>query len=200
MLIDAIAAPLPISNLDTDQLMPKQFLRGITKDGLAAGVLYDMRFDASGALVPSFVLNQPAYQGAGIWLGGFNFGCGSSREHAVWGLQQLGVQAIIASSFAEIFYTNSLNNRLLLVVLPQAEVDGLMQEITEQPGTRLRIDVAQMSVTAPSGKRFPFTLSPRHQRMIIEGLDLIGATLQMNAEISEFEVRHAVAQPWSQVL
>ena len=118
----------------------------------------------------------------------------------MWGLQQLGVQAIIASSFAEIFYTNALNNRLLLVVLPQAEVDRLMQEITEQPGTRLRIDVAQMSVTAPSGKRFSFTLGPRHQRMIIEGLDLIGATLQMNAEISEFEMQHAAAQPWSQVL
>jgi len=124
-MIEGVAAPLPYSNLDTDQIMPKQFLRIIDKAGLDKGLLYDLRFDEQGAPRPDCVLNQPAYAGASILVAGPNFGCGSSREHAVWGLQQFGIRAVIASSFGEIFYFNALNNGLLLVTLPPAEVDAL---------------------------------------------------------------------------
>ena len=112
-IIDGIGAAIPTPNLDTDQIMPKQFLRGIDKAGLAQGLLYDLRHDAQHQLRPDFVLNRPAYKGASILVGGSNFGCGSSREHAVWGLQQFGIQAVIAPSFGEIFYSNAMNNRLL---------------------------------------------------------------------------------------
>ena len=136
--IEGSAAPLPIDNLDTDQIMPKQFLRIIDRAGLADGLLYDLRFDEHGAPRAGCVLNQSAYANARILIGGANFGCGSSREHAVWGLQQYGFQAVIAPSFAEIFYSNAMNNRLLLVQLERDVIDALTREAIETPGARLR--------------------------------------------------------------
>ena len=193
--IAGIAAPLPIANLDTDQIMPKQFLRRIDKAGLAAGLLYDLRFDGAGQPRPECVLNQPAWSGAAILIGGPNFGCGSSREHAVWGLQQFGIQAVIASSFGEIFYSNAMNNRLLLVMLPEVDVARLLADAADPAHNRLTIDLATMTVTSRTHTA-AFTLSPRHRHMFQEGLDMIGASLQHRAAILAFAERHWQQRPW----
>src|ERR1700743_3351235 len=126
--IEGIAAAIPGANLDTDQIMPKQFLRGIDKSGLAAGVLWDLRFDGDGRPRADFVLHRPAWAATRVLVGGAHFGCGSSREHAVWGLQQFGIAAVIAPSFGEIFYSNAMNNQLLAVALPEAQVQALTDE------------------------------------------------------------------------
>jgi 3-isopropylmalate/(R)-2-methylmalate dehydratase small subunit len=194
--IEGVAAAIDIANLDTDQIMPKQFLRGIDKSALDKGVLWDLRFDGEGRPRADFVLNQPAYADTRILIAGPNFGCGSSREHAVWGLQQYGIEAVIAPSFGEIFHSNAMNNRLLAVMLPPAEVEALMQEAgaSTQP-LRLEIDVQSSSVRSPRSKR-SFTLSERHRRMFLDGLDMIGASLQHGAAIDTFVRRHWEEQPW----
>jgi 3-isopropylmalate/(R)-2-methylmalate dehydratase small subunit len=197
--IEGIAAPLLIDNLDTDQIMPKQFLRIIDKAGLADGVLYDLRFAPDGTPRPDFILNRPAWRGARILIGGANFGCGSSREHAVWGMQQLGIDAVIAPSFAEIFFGNALNNRLLLLTLAQEQVDTLAAEAASPSSNRMRIDLDATTVRAAGGTTFPFSLGARHRKMLIEGLDMIDATLQHLDEIEAFERRHVASQPWTRM-
>lgn len=199
-IIEGIAAPLPIDNLDTDQIMPKQFLRIIDKAGLADGLLYDLRFDERGAPRPDCVLNQPGYANACIMIGGANFGCGSSREHAVWGLQQYGFQAVIAPSFAEIFYSNAMNNRLLLVQLERAAIDALLRDSIEAPGTSLCIDLERQSVMAASGRRYEYPIGARHKRMVIEGMDTVDLTLASVADIEAFERAHFARHPWAQAM
>ncbi|CAE6742796.1 3-isopropylmalate dehydratase small subunit [Paraburkholderia nemoris] len=198
--IDGNAAPLPIENLDTDQIMPKQFLRIIDKAGLSEGLLYDLRFDAEGERRSDCVLNQTAYRGARILIGGSNFGCGSSREHAVWGLQQFGFEAVIARSFAEIFYSNAMNNRLLLVQLDREAVDVLMQDAVTHPAARLHIDIEQQTVTTVNGRTFTFPLGARHKQMVIEGMDTIDLTLASLPAIEAFERIHFEQHPWAAVL
>jgi len=198
-VIAGIAAPLPINNLDTDQIMPKQFLLGIDKSGLARGLLYDLRFDTDGRPRENFVLNRPEYQGARILLGGSNFGCGSSREHAVWGLQQTGIDAVIAPSYGEIFYFNALNNRLLLVTLPPDEVEALVAEVETASDKQITIDVVGEFVVSPGGRRYPFSIPPRQKQMLLEGLDMIGMTLRQADAIDAFEARHCEAQPWARI-
>jgi 3-isopropylmalate/(R)-2-methylmalate dehydratase small subunit len=198
-VIAGIAAPLPINNLDTDQIMPKQFLLGIDKSGLAHGLLHDLRFDSGGRLHERFVLNRPEYRGASILLGGSNFGCGSSREHAVWGLQQAGFKAILAPSYGEIFYFNSANNRLLLVTLPPEQIEALTAEVENGDDKRISIDVENEAVLTPSGRRYPFLLPARQKRMLTDGLDMIGMTLCETEAIDAFEVRHWAAQPWCRI-
>jgi len=193
--IEGIAAALPTPNLDTDQIMPKQFLRGIDKRGLDKGLLYDMRFDGEHRPRADFVLNRPEYADASILIGGSNFGCGSSREHAVWGLQQFGIRAVIASSFGEIFYSNAMNNRLLLVMLPEELVQAVMADAAEPSTARVTIDVERMLVKSRSVEA-PFTLSARHRHMFLEGLDMIGATLAMQGQIDAFQQQHWAARPW----
>lgn len=193
--INGAAAPLPTPNLDTDQIMPKQFLRGIDKAGLDKGVLYDMRYDTNHQLRTDFVLNQPAYKGTSILVGGSNFGCGSSREHAVWGLQQFGIQAVIASSFGEIFYSNAMNNRLMLVMLDEAEVLRIMEDASNPATNAIQIDVANRTVRSNSVEA-KFTLSERHRHMFLEGLDMIGATLALNEQITAFQEEHWHNRPW----
>jgi len=194
--VEGIAAPLAIANLDTDQIMPKQFLHGIDKAGLDRGLLWDHRFTGDGQVKPDFVLNQPAYADTRILLGGPNFGCGSSREHAVWGLQQFGIQAVIASAFGEIFYSNAMNNRLLAVLLAEEEVQALLDESLQSAmPLRLAVDVERMTVTSPA-HAFAFTMSARHRTMFLQGLDMIGASLSHRAEIEAFAARHWEAQPW----
>jgi 3-isopropylmalate/(R)-2-methylmalate dehydratase small subunit len=193
--IGGIAAPLPMPNLDTDQIMPKQFLRGIDKSGLDKGLLYDLRHDANHRVRADFVLNRPAYRGASILVGGSNFGCGSSREHAVWGLQQFGIKAVIASSFAEIFYSNAMNNRLLLVAIDEAAVQRIMADAADPATSQVSIDVERMIVKSHSVEA-PFSLSERHRRMFLEGLDVIGSTLTLRNEIRAFEAAHSQARPW----
>jgi len=194
------AAPLPIDNLDTDQIMPKQFLRIIDKAGLADGLLYDLRFDERGAPRDDCVFNQRAYANATVLIGGANFGCGSSREHAVWGLQQYGFQAVIARSFAEIFYSNAMNNRLLLVQLERDAIDALTREASETPGTLLSIDLERQTVTSGSGNRFDYAIGARHKRMVIEGMDTVDLALDSLAAIEAFEQRHFARHPWAQVM
>jgi 3-isopropylmalate/(R)-2-methylmalate dehydratase small subunit len=198
--IEGKAAPLPIDNLDTDQIMPKQFLRIVDKAGLAEGLLYDLRFDAQGSPRANCVLNQRAWDGARILIGGANFGCGSSREHAVWGLQQYGFQAVIAPSFAEIFYSNAMNNRLLLVQLERDAIDALVQASTQTPESTLRIDLERQTVTAAQGQTYTYPLGARHKRMVIEGMDTIDLTLASLGDIEAFEREHFARRPWAQVL
>jgi 3-isopropylmalate/(R)-2-methylmalate dehydratase small subunit len=198
--IEGSAVPLPIDNLDTDQIMPKQFLRIIDKAGLADGLLYDLRFDEHGAPRADCVLNQPGYADARILIGGANFGCGSSREHAVWGLQQYGFQVVIAPSFAEIFYSNAMNNRLLLVQLERAAIDTLLRDAIEVPGTRLSIDLERQTVTSASGQQFVYPIGARHKRMVIEGMDTVDLTLACVADIEAFEREHFTRHPWAQVI
>jgi len=193
--ISGIGAAIPAPNLDTDQIMPKQFLRGIDKAGLDQGLLYDLRYDAQHQLRPEFVLNRLAYRGAAIIVGGSNFGCGSSREHAVWGLQQFGIKAVIAPSFGEIFYSNAMNNRLLLVVLEQADVARIMADVADPLSSHIEIDVASMTIKSRSVVA-SFVLSARHHRMFLEGLDMIGASLSYQHHITAFQQRHWQARPW----
>ena len=192
-LIQGRMAAIRIENLDTDQIMPKQFLHGIDKSGLAQGLLYDLRFDAQGQPRPDCVLNQPAYAQTRILVAGANFGCGSSREHAVWGLQQYGIQAVIAPSFGEIFYSNAMNNRLLLAMLPQEQIAALMRD-ADQRG-ELQIDVDRMRVRSASVDA-AFSLSDRHRQMFLEGLDVIGLSLTYQAQIHAFAEQHWQQHPW----
>jgi 3-isopropylmalate/(R)-2-methylmalate dehydratase small subunit len=198
--IQGHTVPLPIENLDTDQIMPKQFLRIIDKAGLSQGLLYDLRFNEQGERLEDCVLNQPAYEGAKVLIGGSNFGCGSSREHAVWGLQQFGFEAVIAPSFAEIFYSNAMTNRLLLVQLEREAVNLLLRESAEQPAGQLRIDLEAQTVTSASGLTFSFPLVARHKRMVIDGMDTIDLTLASLAGIEAFEQRHFERHPWAAVM
>jgi 3-isopropylmalate/(R)-2-methylmalate dehydratase small subunit len=195
-LINGKAAPLDIANLDTDQIMPKQFLRGIDKKGLDKGVLWDLRFDGEGQMRPEFVLNKPEYIDTKILIAGPNFGCGSSREHAVWGLQQFGIQAVIASSFGEIFYSNAMNNGLLAVILPQKEVEKIMhQSADSRILLTIKINISTLEMHS-SNMTLSFNMSGRHQRMFLEGLDMIGASLKFKEEITAFSHRHWAQQPW----
>jgi len=195
-VIDGRAAALPTAHLDTDQIMPKQFLRGIDKAGLAQGLLHDLRFDAEGRSREDFVLNRPAFANVNVLLAGPNFGCGSSREHAVWGLQQFGFQAVVASSFGEIFYSNAINNGLLPAMVSEADALDFLNEAAAHDGPlTLRIDLRVSTVTSPR-RTAAFSLSARHRRMLVEGLDLIGASLAHQAAIDEFAQRHWAAQPW----
>ena len=194
-IVEGPAVALAIENLDTDQIMPKQFLRGINKAGLAAGLLYDLRFDAAGAGRADCVLNRPEGAGARILVGGANFGCGSSREHAVWGLQQAGFEAVIAPSFGEIFYSNAMQNGLLAVMLPEAPARELMRRVLATPGSGVRIDLAAQRV-ACGPVEAGFDMAPRHRRMLMERLDVIGLTLTQREQIEAFARRQAAAQPW----
>jgi 3-isopropylmalate/(R)-2-methylmalate dehydratase small subunit len=197
-LLSGVAATILIDNLDTDQIMPKQFLRVITKQGLDRGVLYDLRFHPDGSERKEFILNQEGFRAAKFIIGGPNFGCGSSREHAVWGLQQLGIEAVIAPSFGEIFFGNALNNRLLLIVLPQEQIDALLQDITSG-NHELKIDLPACEVRSAT-HAFTFPLAERHRKMIVEGLDMVGATLQMLPAITQFEQGHRARHPWADAL
>ena len=196
--VEGIAAPLDIANLDTDQIMPKQFLRGIDKAGLDKGLLWDLRFDGDGRPRAEFVLNQPAYANTKILFGQSNFGCGSSREHAVWGLQQYGIEAVIAPSFGEIFYSNAMNNQLLAVMLPPSDIQALFDEAAASASPlQVEIDVQNLTVRSPATSS-RFVMSERHRRMFLDGLDLIGTSLTHRAAIEAFAERHWTAQPWTQ--
>lgn len=195
-VIKGVAAPLPFSNLDTDQIMPKQFLRIVDKAGLDEGLLYDLRFDEHGAPRQDFVLNQPAYSGTSILVAGPNFGCGSSREHAVWGLQQYGIRAVIAPSFGEIFFFNALNNGLLLVTLPGARVDALLQQVSNPEENVVEIDILAARIRAAHEWSASFEMSARHRQMFAHGQDMVSASLQQLDEISRYEAAHWARYPW----
>ncbi len=193
--LDAKAAPLDIANLDTDQIIPKQFLKTVEREGLAKGLFYDLRFDEAGRPKPGFVLNDPKYAGAGVLIAGDNFGCGSSREHAAWALLDYGVRCVIAPSFADIFHSNCLQNGVLTVALPEDQVRALMGEA--KGGNHVfSVDLAAQTVTAPSGQVFRFEIDPGQKEKLLQGLDAIGETLQAAKDIDVYEMRQALAQPW----
>ena len=193
-VIEGVAAPLPVSNLDTDQIMPKQFLRGIDKAGLANGVFHDLRFDDKGGLRVDFVLNRPEYLQCRILVAGENFGCGSSREHAVWGLLQYGIRAVVAPSFGEIFYSNAMNNGLLLVAVSRESVDRFLHDAADPTSNTMSIDVGRLLVRSERHLA-QFELSARHHAMFVEGVDLLGATLAQRDAIAAFEAAHWAKWP-----
>jgi 3-isopropylmalate dehydratase/3-isopropylmalate/(R)-2-methylmalate dehydratase small subunit len=193
--LDAPAAPLPLANIDTDQIIPKQFLKTVERAGLAKGLFYEYRFDLEGREKPDFVLNQPAYKNAGVLIAGDNFGCGSSREHAPWALMDFGIKAVVSTSFADIFYNNCFQNGLLPVVLKAAEVQQLMDEA--RGGNHVvSIDLEAQTVTSPSGAVFGFDIDPQRKAKMLKGLDAIGETLEAAGEIDTYEMKRALAQPW----
>ena len=193
--LDGKAAPLPLANIDTDQIIPKQFLKTVEREGLAKGLFYDFRFDEAGREKPDFVLNRPEYKGAAVLVTGDNFGCGSSREHAPWALMDFGVRCVIAPSFADIFRGNCLNNGLLPVALPPEQVEALMEEA--RGGNHVfSVDLETQTVTAPSGKAFRFEIDPAAKEKLLKGLDAIGETLQHAGDIDVFEMKQALAKPW----
>lgn len=193
--LDAKAAPLPLANIDTDQIIPKQFLKTVEREGLGKGLLYDYRFDEQGNEKADFVLNRPEYKGAGILVTGDNFGCGSSREHAPWALMDFGIRCVIATSFADIFYNNCFQNGLLPVVLKADEVQALSDE-AKGGNHVMSVDLESQTVTAPSGKTFRFEIDAKRKEKMLKGLDAIGETLQKAASIDVYESKRALAQPW----
>jgi 3-isopropylmalate dehydratase/3-isopropylmalate/(R)-2-methylmalate dehydratase small subunit len=193
--LDAKIAPLPLANIDTDQIIPKQFLKTVEREGLAKGLFYDLRFDADGREKADFVLNKPEYKGAGVLVAGDNFGCGSSREHAPWALMDFGVRCVISTSFADIFNNNCFQNGLLPVVLKAEEVRQLMEEA--KGGNHLvTVDLEEQKVVSPSGAVFHFEIDPQRKAKMLTGLDAIGETLQAAPAIDLFEMKRALAQPW----
>ena len=193
--LDAKIAPLPLANIDTDQIIPKQFLKTVERVGLAKGLFYDLRFDGEGKATPDFVLNRPEYKGVGVLVAGDNFGCGSSREHAPWALIDFGIRCVVSTSFADIFYNNCFQNGLLPVVLPAKQVQALMEEA--KGGNHLvTVNLEAQTVVSPSGQTFAFEIDPQRKAKMLKGLDAIGETLQAGPDIDVYEMRQALAKPW----
>jgi 3-isopropylmalate dehydratase small subunit len=189
------AAPLPIANVDTDQIIPKQFLKTVSREGLSKGLFFDLKTKQDGTPNPDFVLNKPAYAKASILVAKENFGCGSSREHAPWALLDQGLTCVIAPSFADIFYNNCFKNGLLPVVLPREVVDQLLDQ-AGGPNHIFTVDLAAQTVTAPDGKVHRFEIDPGRKASLIAGLDDIGESLQHEGAIKSFEETRKLAQPW----
>ena len=203
--ITALVAPLDRANVDTDAIIPKQFLKSIQRSGFGPNCFDEWRYldhgepgmdNSKRPLNPDFPLNFPRYQGANILLTRKNFGCGSSREHAPWALDDYGFRAVIAPSFADIFFNNCYKNGLLPIVLDEAIVDQLFAEVEANEGYQLAIDLEQQTVTTPSGQSFPFEITEHRKHCLLNGLDEIGLTLQHADEIKAFEAQHKHNQPW----
>ena len=195
--LDAKVAPLPLANIDTDQIIPKQFLKTVEREGLGRGLFYDFRFDEAGNERPDFVLNRPEYEGVGVLVTGDNFGCGSSREHAPWALMDFGVRCVISTSFADIFYNNCFQNGLLPVVLAADEVQALMEE-AKGGNHMVTVDLEAQTVVSPSGRSFRFEIDAQRKDKMLRGLDAIGETLQRAPDIDVYEMKRALAQPWQE--
>jgi 3-isopropylmalate/(R)-2-methylmalate dehydratase small subunit len=194
--ISGQAAPLLAANVDTDVIMPKQFLKGIDRKGLDRGLFFDLRFLPDGTPNPQFVLNQPAWQGASFLVVGPNFGCGSSREHAVWGLQQMGIRALIGSSFAGIFFDNCQRNGVLLITLEDAQVQRIGRLVAEPETARINIDLEAQQIALADGSVIDFQIDGLRKTALMLGLDAIGSTLQRREQIKDFERQHLANNPW----
>ena len=194
--LTGIAAPMPLVNIDTDMIIPKQFLKTIHRSGLGKNLFDEMRYTADGAENPDFVLNQPAWREAQIIVAGDNFGCGSSREHAPWALLDYGIRCVISTSFADIFYNNCFKNGILPITLPQEAVDALMDDASNGANARLTVDLEAQTVTGADGQAFHFELDPHKKHCLLNGLDDIGLTMEKAPAIDAYEARMAQAQPW----
>lgn len=192
-VLTGVAAPLPMVNVDTDMIMPKQFLKTIKRTGLGVAAFYDMRYDENEAERPEFVLNQPAFRQSKILLAGKNFGCGSSREHAPWGLLDFGLRCVIAPSFADIFYNNCFKNGILCITLPEEQVAALT---AQADGSEFTVNLETLEVTAPEGSVTKFELDATRRHNMLNGLDDIALTLQHLDKIKAFEAKQQAEQPW----
>ena len=194
--LTGVAAPLPLINIDTDMIIPKQFLKTIARTGLGKNLFDEMRYTEGGAEIPGFVLNQSAYRQAEILVAGENFGCGSSREHAPWALLDFGIRCVIAPSFADIFYGNCFKNGILPVTLPQDQVDVMMEDARRGENARITIDLAAQTVFSSDGRPFRFEVDAFKKQCLLNGLDDIGLTLEKKTSIDAFETRAAALRPW----
>lgn len=194
--LTGIAAPLPLINVDTDMIIPKQFLKTIKRSGLGVNLFDEMRYDDNGDEIPDFVLNKPAYRNAEILVAGDNFGCGSSREHAPWALLDFGIRCVIAPSFADIFFNNCFKNGILPVVLPQEQVDLLMADAEKGANARVTVDLEAQEITTSEGEVITFDVDAHRKHCLLEGLDDIGQTMQKQSAIDAFETQASAARPW----
>ena len=194
--ISGIAAPMPLINIDTDMIIPKQFLKTIKRSGLGVNLFDEMRYDDNGDEIPDFVLNKPAYRSSEIIVAGDNFGCGSSREHAPWAIKDFGIRCVIAPAFADIFYNNCFKNGILPITLPQDQVDVLMKDAEKGANARMDVDLVAQQITTSDGEVFSFEVDEFKKRCLLEGLDDIGQTFQKVAAIDNFEAKASVARPW----
>lgn len=195
--VSGVAAALPQANLDTDQIMPKQFLRGIDRQGLSRGFLFDLRFHAPGQEREDFVLNRAPWRSASVLLTGPNFGCGSSREHAVWGLRELGLRCIIGTTFGGIFADNCARNGVPAISISPSELDRLMALATDPARCQLAVDLQSQTITsAGDGRQLHFEFDPLRRHMLLNGLDAVGVTLQYADDIRRFEQAYDAAHPW----
>ncbi|WP_072370110.1 3-isopropylmalate dehydratase small subunit [Hyphomicrobium sp. NDB2Meth4] len=194
--LTGVAAPLPLRNIDTDMIIPKQFLKTIKRTGLGKSLFYEMRYDQEGKEIPEFVLNQPAYRQATLLVTGENFGCGSSREHAPWSLLDFGIRCIIAPDFADIFYNNCFQNGILPIKLPQSEVDKLMDDASRGANATLTVDLEKQEIRGPDGGVIKFDIDPFRKHCLLNGLDAIGLTLEKKQAIEKFETSASESRPW----
>jgi len=195
--LTGIAAHLPMINVDTDMIIPKQYLKTIKRTGLSKGLFAELRYDEAGKPLPDFVLHRPPYDKATILITGENFGCGSSREHAPWALLDFGISCIIAPSFADIFYNNCFKNGILPITLPQAEIDKLIDDASRGANAVLSIDLPAQEIRGPDGGVIHFDIDPFRKRCLMEGLDDIGLTLEKAEAIDAFEQSARAARPWA---
>ncbi len=195
--LTGVAAPLPIVNIDTDMIIPKQFLKTIERTGLARGLFFELRFNEDGSEKPEFVLNQPAYRKAQIVVAGDNFGCGSSREHAPWALLDYGIRCVISTSFADIFYNNCFKNGILPIRVTPEQLEKLMDDANRGSNATLTVDLTAQEIRGPDGGVIAFEVDPFRKHCLLEGLDDIGLTLQKGAAIDAFEAKTAASRPWA---
>ena len=196
-VLTGVAAPLPIRNVDTDMIIPKQFLKTIKRTGLGKSLFYEMRYDpATGNEIQDFVLNKPQYRDATILVAGDNFGCGSSREHAPWALLDFGIRCVIATDFADIFYNNCFQNGILPIKLPQSDVDKLMDDANRGANAKITVDLEKQEISGPDGGVIKFEIDPFRKHCLLNGLDNIGLTLEKGKQISSFETSTASTRPW----
>ena len=195
--LTGIAAPMPLVNIDTDMIIPKQFLKTIKRTGLGANLFDEMRFDRDGNEIEDFVLNKPAYREAEILVAGDNFGCGSSREHAPWALLDFGIRCVISTSFADIFYNNCFKNGILPIALPEDQVEALMKDAEKGANARITVDLDAQTVTSSDGESYTFEVDAFKKHCLINGLDDIGLTIEnASASIEAFESKASAERPW----
>jgi 3-isopropylmalate/(R)-2-methylmalate dehydratase small subunit len=195
--LTGIAASLPMINVDTDMIIPKQYLKTIKRTGLGKGLFAELRYDEQGKPLPDFVLHKPPYDKAVILITGENFGCGSSREHAPWALLDFGIRCIVAPSFADIFYNNCFKNGILPITLPQSEIDKLIDDASRGANAVLTVDLEAQEIRGPDGGKIAFDIDPFRKRCLMEGLDDIGLTMEKADAIDAFEREARAARPWA---
>ena len=194
--LTAVAAPLPMVNVDTDKIIPARYLKTIKRSGLSEGLFRDLRYDKDGNETEDFVLNKPAYQGAQILVAGDNFGCGSSREHAPWALLDAGIRCVISTSFADIFHNNCFKNGILPIVVSKEELEKLMDDAERGANATLTVDLESQTIQGPDGGAIAFEVDPWKKHCLLNGLDDIGQTMQKQTEIDGFEAQQKTSQPW----